>query len=177
MAASAEGGRHRLRRGPTPGSGWTGVGRRVAGSDRRFAPEDADRGQDDRLEDGPADQGEDRGDVEDRPAGLEVVHVQHAVERGHEDLARVQDERDQVVAFAGVQQEQDDPQDDQDLDDPEQQDHDSAGELSAGWGPGDTALDDGGAAVVDRSRLLFANDALDRKSTRLNSSHSSISYA
>src|SRR5437879_12488806 len=71
-------------------------------SDRRLAAEDAHRGEDDRLEEGPADQGQDRGDVEDGSTRLQIVNVEHPVEWGNEDLARVQDERDQVIPFPGV---------------------------------------------------------------------------
>src|SRR5215212_1637647 len=139
--------------GPSVG----GAGERL---DRRLPAEDADRREDQRLEDGPADERKDRGDVEDRPAGLERVRVQDSFEGRDEQLARVQDELHQVIALTRVQQEQNDAQDDQDLDDPKDEHHDAAGDFAAARAARDPALDDAGAtAVDDRTRLLVANDA------------------
>ena len=55
------------------------------------APEDVHTPEDDHLEDGPSDQGQDGADVEDGACALDNVGLKNAVERGNEDVADVVD--------------------------------------------------------------------------------------
>src|SRR5664280_4726 len=110
----------------------------VRGWSGRLAPEDAHGPEHDQLEDRPADEGDDGRDIERRSARGQGIRVEDPLERGEEDLADVQDSRDQRVAGAGIEEEQDDPQPDDDLDEPEHEDDDPARHLGvAGARPRD----------------------------------------
>src|SRR5450756_759399 len=97
----------------------------------RLAPEDPHGPDDDQLDDRPADEGHDGGDIEHRTRGMEGVPLEDPLERAHEHLAEVEDARNERIARAGVQQEQDDPQADHDLDQAEDEDRNPAGEFAA----------------------------------------------
>src|SRR6266566_3937783 len=118
---------------------------------RGLAAEDADDPDDDQLQDRPADEGHDGRDVKDGAARVERVRPEDPLERGHEDLAQVQDALHERVRLASVQQQQHDPQPDQDLDEPEDQDDDTTGELAAAWA---AALDHGIAFIECHERNL-----------------------
>src|SRR4029078_300009 len=110
--------------------------------------EDPDRREDQRLEQGPADDREDRSDIERRRTGVEGVAPEDSLERADEDLARVEDELDQVVALAGVEQQEHDPQQDHDLDQPEEENDEAAGDRAATRTTLDRPAGDRGAAVI-----------------------------
>src|SRR5665647_2002073 len=114
----------------------------------RLAPEDPHGPDHDQLEKRPADEGEDGRDIEHRTTRREVILVEDAVERRDEDLADIEDARDERVAGAGVEQEQDDARPDDDLDQPEQEDDDPPGQLG---GPGARPRD---VTTVRPHRLL-----------------------
>src|SRR4029078_1556280 len=96
-------------------------GREWALSSDGLAPHHVDGPDDDRFEDRPADERRDGRDVEHRGGGPPLVDTEDADEWGHERLACVEDELHDVVSLARIEQQQDDPQHDQRLDDPEDQ--------------------------------------------------------
>src|SRR5450759_2556223 len=114
----------------------------------RLAPEDPHGPDHDQLEERPADEREDGRDIEHRTTRREVILVEDAVERRDEDLADIEDARDERVAGAGVEQEQDNARPDDDLDQPEQEDDDPPGHLG---GPGARPRD---VATVRPRRFL-----------------------
>src|SRR5512140_3841604 len=65
----------------------------------RLPPEDADRPEHDELQDGPAHEGDDRGDVEDGARGVEGVRPENPVERRHEPLADGKDRGHEPVGL------------------------------------------------------------------------------
>src|SRR5260221_7877438 len=102
----------------------------LPGSDR-LAAEDRDGPVHDDLENRPADEGSDRGDVEGRAGRVECVGSKDPLEREDKQLADVEDGRDKAVCLSGVEQEQDDPEPDDDLDEAEDEDDDSPCRLGA----------------------------------------------
>ena len=88
---------------------------------RRPSREEPDPGQDERLDEGPADERDDRGDIEDRAlVGGHAVEREHPDERLDEGLGDVEDELHDVVAGVGDEQQQDDPEDQERLQDAEE---------------------------------------------------------
>src|SRR5664279_527315 len=110
-----------IQRAPGPPAGSLGRG--------GLPPEDADCPQDDRFEDHPADQGGHGSNVEHRSTSVQGVGPKNPLERRDEDLADVEDRRDDVVAGPRIEDQQYDPQSDHDLDQAEDQDDHPTGEL------------------------------------------------
>ena len=69
------------------------------------------------------------------PAACEGVRSQDPLERRHEHLADVEDRGHEGVGLSRVEQEQHDARPDDDLDEPEDEDHDAAGRSRRHRGP------------------------------------------
>ena len=93
----------------------------------RSPREDAQRRDDQHLDQRPGDERDEGRDVEDALAGRRLVEREHAAERLHERVGQGHDQVDDGVALVGDQQQQDDPQDQQGLQDAEREGDDADG--------------------------------------------------
>ena len=97
---------------------WDGRSNLVAG------PSDTQHGEDDDLENRPSDKGREGREVERGPTGLERIRPQDPFERVDERSAQVKEAGHDRVPRTSINRQQEDPQPDDQLDDPEQDDHD-----------------------------------------------------
>src|SRR6185369_10296760 len=77
-----------------------------------LAAEDPDAPVDDDFEQRPADEGDDRRDVEDGAGCVQGVGSENAFEREHEDLAEAEDARDEAVGLTCIEQQENDSEPD-----------------------------------------------------------------
>ena len=95
-----------------------------------FAPEDPYAGDHEALHERPADEGDDRGDVQNRAGGGQCIRMEDALERRHEDTADIGDDRYESVRRTGIEQEKHDAHNDERLNDPGHEDRHAAGVLA-----------------------------------------------